>query len=132
MRADSELKVIVKAKDLLQVTFRIFENSPKKFRFTLTTRIINLSMDVLESMILANEIFLSADALGAEQRLSYQKQAIAKLKIVDALLLVAREQKCILPKQHETLSKLVSDCQNMTGAWIASDRKRLTNMGMRL
>ncbi len=132
MRADSELRVITKSKDLLKLTFRIFENSPKKFRFTLTTRIINLSMDVLESLVLANEVLLSADSFGTERRLNYQKRAIAKLKIIDTLLLVAREQRCILPKQHESLSKLVSDCQNMTGAWIVSDRNRLMNMGIRL
>lgn len=47
MRSDSELMVITKAKDIISYTFTVAENAPKKFRFTLITRMHNLALDVL-------------------------------------------------------------------------------------
>ena len=54
MRADSELMVITKAKDLITYLFQISENAPKKFRFTLISKMQNSALNVLEDLILAN------------------------------------------------------------------------------
>ena len=125
MRENSELMVITKAKDLVKYVFTACENSPKKFRFTLVTRMNNTSLDVLENLILANEILLGDSDYYNAKRREYQQAAIAKLKVLDALAMAAREQQCILPKQHENISRLLSDCLKLTGAWIASDKKRI-------
>lgn len=130
MRSDSELMVITKAKDLINYSFKISENAPKKFRFTLITKLHNLTLDVLESLILANEIPVGKTTAEDKKRRSYQQMAIAKLKMIDALAMIAREQKCILPKQYETLSKNVDECIRLTGAWINSDKKRSVSMGI--
>lgn len=116
--------VITKAKDILTYTFTIAENAPKKFRFTLTTRMHNTSLDILENLILANEIMIGTDNEDRKKRSDFQHTAIAKLKILDALAMTAREQKCILPKQYEVLTKYIVDCTRMTRAWINSDKKR--------
>ena len=123
MRENSELMVITKAKDIVNYSFAIAENAPKKFRFTLITRMHNTALDVLESLILANEILLS-DPAERKTRKNLQHKAIAKLKILDALSLTAREQNCILPKQYEVMSRYITDCLKLTGAWIKSDSKR--------
>ena len=132
MRSDSELMVITKAKDIISYSFTIAENAPKKFRFTLVAKMHNISLDVLESLILANEIPLGNNKEDNKRRRDYQQTAIAKLKALDALIMISREQKCILPKQYEILAKHISDCIRLTGAWINSDKKRLVNMGIRL
>lgn len=132
MRSDSELMVITKAKDLISYSFTIAENAPKKFRFTLITKMHNSALDVLENLILANEIPLGKNEKDNKRRRDYQQMAIAKLKSLDALIMIAREQKCILPKQYEILTKNISDCIRLTGAWINSDKKRLVSMGIQL
>lgn len=124
MRDNSELMVITKAKDLLKYVFLISENAPKKFRFTLIGKMQKISIEILENLIMANEILLG-DNETTKKRSEYQHGAIAKLKILDALAMVAREQQCILPKQYEILSRYISDCTRLTGAWISSDKKRI-------
>lgn len=131
MRADSELKVITKAKDLISYLFQISENAPKKFRFTLISKMQNSALNVLEYLILANEIMLGS-AEDNKTRKDYQHKAIANLKVLDALAMSARQVNCILPKQYEVLSRHISDCVKLTGAWINSDKKRSDNMGMQL
>lgn len=116
--------VITKAKDLVKYVLVISENAPKKYRFTLVSKMQNNALDVLESLILANEILLGFGEEDNIKRRYFQQTAIAKLKVLDALAMVSLEQKCILPKQYENLSRIISDCLKLTGAWINSDKKR--------
>ena len=55
----------------------------------------------------------------------YQRKAMTSIKLLNYMALLATEQKCLLPKQYEQIARLSSDCQNMLGAWMTSDRKRL-------
>lgn len=125
MRENSELMVITKAKDIVKYTFAIAENSPKKFRFTLVTRIHNTSLDVLENLIFANEVMLTGELPDKIERCSYQRKALAELKVLDALAMTAREQQCILPKQYENLSRLIYECVKLLKAWQRSDERRM-------
>ena len=127
MRADSELMVITKSKDLIKYIFTISENAPKKFRFTLISKMQNTALDVMESLILANEIMLGKEHNNLERK-NLQHKAIAQLKVLDAVAMVSLEQQCLLPKQYEMISRLISDCIKLTGAWINSDNKRLNNI----
>lgn len=125
IRANSELMVITKAKDLIKYVFVISESAPKKFRFSLIGKMQSISLDILENLVLANEILLGDNIEDNRKRKDFQHMAIAKLNILDALCMAAREQQCILPKQYEVLSRLISDCLRLTGAWINSDKKRI-------
>ena len=125
MRDNSELIVITKSKDLLKYVMVISENAPKKFRFTLISRMQNISLDILENLIMANEILLGVNESENQKRKEYQHIVIAKLKVLDALAMAARESQCVLPKQYETLSRHIVDCTRLTGAWINSDKKRI-------
>lgn len=124
MRENSELMVITKAKDIVKYTFIISNNAPKKFRFTLITRMNNTALDILENIILANEIMLESEH-SLQIRKSYQQTALAKLKVLDAIAMTARELECILPKQYEYLSHLIYECVKLLKAWQRSDEKRM-------
>lgn len=50
MEKGKELAVIVKAKDLGSYIFTVTDKSPKKFRFTLVTRLQNTSLDIIENL----------------------------------------------------------------------------------
>ena len=122
----SELTVITKAKDLCSYVMTVTQKSPKQFRFTFTSRLQNLSLDVIEALYRANDTFVTKDNPSSrDKRLEFQHQAMTNLKLLAYFSLLAREQNCILPKQYEQISRQSADCQNLLGAWINSDRRRL-------
>ncbi len=123
----SELLVITKAKDLCSYIMTITQKSPKHFRYTFVGRMQNLSLSVIENLFRANDVFVrKGDAPEIKVRLDYQRSAMTDLKILAYFSMLAMEQKCILPKQYEQIARQTSDCQKLLGAWMNSDRKRLT------
>ena len=123
--AKNELSVITKAKDLCSYIMTVTDKSPKRFRFTLVSRLQNYALDVIENLIMANETFVSAgDMRSAAMRMSYQRTAMSRLKLLSYMSELAMKQGCILPKQYELITKQVYDAENMLGAWMNSDKKR--------
>ncbi|MCL2010973.1 MAG: four helix bundle protein [Synergistaceae bacterium] len=122
----SELTVVTKAKDLCRYVMTVTEKSPKRFRFTLVSRMQNLALDVIEQAYRANDIYVAGAGreAAAAKRLDLQHSALTAVKLLGYIALLANEQGCILPRQYENIAKLVSDCQHLLGAWIASDRRR--------
>ena len=123
----NELTVVMKAKDLCSYIVTVTQKSPKQFRFTFVSRLQNLAMDVIENIYRANEVFIGGGKhSNAEKRLDFQHKALTTLKILAYFSEMAMTQNCILPKQYEQIAKLTSDCQHLLGAWINSDKKRLS------
>ena len=122
----SELAVITKAKDLCSYVMTVTDKSPKRFRFTLVAKLQNYALDIIENLYRANEVFVKAgDREKAQQRIDFQHQVLTELKLLGYMAQLSMEQGCILPKQYEQITKKIHDCQNMLGAWLNSDRKRL-------
>jgi hypothetical protein len=125
-RKQSELTVITKAKDLCAYIMTVTQRSPKQFRFTFVSRLQNLALSVIENLFRANDVFVSRqDTIAQKERLGYQRAAMTDLKLLGYISLLAAEQGCILLKQYEQISRHITDCQNLLGAWMNSDRKRL-------
>ena len=125
MQNRSELSVITRAKDLCSYVMTITDKSPKRFRFTLVSRLQNYALDTTEYLIMANEVFVSrGDALAVQERLGYQQKAMTRLKLLGYMAELAMKQQCVLPKQYEQITKQVFDTQNMLGAWMNSVKKR--------
>ena len=120
----SELGVIAKAKELSGYILTVTAKSPKRFRFTLTSRLQNYALDVIESLYLANEVFVGKSEALKGKRLALQHEALTKLKMLTYIAQLAMEQEGILYKQYQQISRLAYDCRNMLGAWINSDRRR--------
>ena len=66
----SDLYVITKTKELAKYVITVTEKSPKKFRFTLVTRLQNYCLDVIENLLMANMLLLTDS-----KRLEHQKEA---------------------------------------------------------
>ena len=124
---NKELLVITKAKALCTYVLTVTEKSPKRFRFTLTSRMQNLSLEIIEQTYRANEVYMAGESReqAATKRLDYQHGALTSAKLLGYMAMLAREQGAILPKQYEQITKMVSDVQNLLGAWINSDRRRM-------
>ena len=121
----NELNVIVKAKDLCSYVMIITQKSPKQFRFTFVSRLHNLSLSIIENLIRANDVFVvKNDQIAYKERLQYQRNAMTDLRILGYIALLSMEQKCILLKQYEQISRHINECQNLVGAWMNSNRKR--------
>lgn len=125
MGKENELVVVTKAKDLCAYIMRITEKSPKRFRFTFTSRLQNLSLEIIENLYRANDLFISRENVQAKsRRLEFQQKALTAVKLLAYFSLLAAEEGCLLPKQYEQIAKRSTDCQNLLGAWINSDKKR--------
>ena len=55
--SQSELVVVTRAKELCSYIMTVTQKSPKHFRFTFVTRLQNLSLNIIENIYRANDIF---------------------------------------------------------------------------
>lgn len=127
-RTASELAVVTKAKDLCSYVLDVTQRSPKVFRFTFVSRLQNYALEIIECIFWANDTFVvRGDAAALARRSDYQHRALTSTKLLCYLALLAMERGCILGRQYEQIARLGSDCQNMLGAWINSDRLRFSS-----
>lgn len=122
----NELTVVTKAKDLCRYVMTVTQKSPKQYRFTFTTRLQNLSMDIIEEIYLANDTFVSGPEARerAKKRLDLQHNAMTKLRLLCYIAQLGLEQKAILPKQYEQIAMQSTEVLNLLGGWVKSDRRR--------
>lgn len=127
MKKENELEIMIKSRKLIEYIFTITEKSPKKFRFTLISRLQNEALSIIENLIRANEIYIKDKTQTEDyrRRLRYQKEAMVDIKMLGYMSVIAREQECILPKQQEQIALQLSECRKMLWAWMLSDKKRL-------
>lgn len=119
-----ELTAITKAKDLVDHTFwasnKVF---PKSVRFTLSQRMETLALDVLQSLIEANEIFPRSPEQ-AVRRADLQHTALTKCKVLLNLLDIALERGYVDTRRCENWTEKILDVKNLTAAWKKSDELR--------
>lgn len=115
----SELFVVTKTKELTKYVFTVTEKSPKKFRYTLVSRMQNYCLDAVENILEANEIPLESPL-----RLQFQKKTGIALRKLGYFSMLCEDVHCILPVQAENISKLQAEALWALGKWIASDEKR--------
>ena len=122
----SELTVIIKAKDLCSYILTVTTKSPKRFRFTLTSKLQNYGLNIIENLYRANEVRLVQGRPDtAAKRSEYQQQALTECRLLGYMAQVAMEQEAILKKQYEQITKQLTDVQNLLGAWMKSDSRRM-------
>ena len=122
----SELQVITFAKKLCSYVMTITQKSPKQFRFSLVGRMQGYVLDIVEELYYANDIYVTPSSrAGWAQRQAHQRKAMATLKLLSWVAQVSMEQGAIQPKQFEQISMQCYNTQNLLGAWIISDQKRL-------
>lgn len=124
-RPPADMAVITHAKALCSYVLQASQKSPKAFRFTFTTRLQNLSLDVVEQLFRANEVFVCrGDAAALARRAALQHEASTSLKMLVYVAEMAAAQGCLLMKQYEEISRRALDVGNLIGGWINSDRMR--------
>ena len=128
-RRASELQVIVKTKNLCSTIMNATSHCPKKFRFTLATKLQNYSLSALENLYRSNEIFIKNSSKSElEKRISLQYKAFSELNILTFFIQLSYEQNCILKKEYLDISNQIFECKKMLSAWIKSERNRLSKI----
>lgn len=117
----SELKIITETKRLIEYILTVTEKSPKKFRYSFTTKIHNTLFEIIELLYKANN-----ERLGNIKREEYQKEVITKYQVLDYLCDIATKEKCLLFKQYENITEMINECMKLINNWILSDKRRIT------
>ncbi len=126
-----ELKALLKAKTLAQYVLQVTDKSPKRFRFTFTTRMQNMSLDVIECLFLANGVYVEGPEAASllRKRADYQRKALTLVKILVYLAEIARNTGALLPKHYEQISMHANEVSAIVTAWMRSDERRFQQKG---
>lgn len=127
-----ELNIIMKAKDLCSYIMQVTKKSPKEYRYTFTSRLQNMSIDIVKDIYLANDIYVaSIEDISAKERftkrLDLQREAMANLRLLGYIAQLALEQRAITTKQYEMIAKQTTDIIYMLAAWRKQDLARFHN-----
>ena len=114
---DREMAVFTAAKKLAEYIFVICEKSPKKFRWSIITRLQNASIDVIENLYRANF------ERGKEERIAYQKSALVSLNLVDFFAETARSNNAISIHQTAVIAKQLMECKKLLSGWVKATKK---------
>lgn len=121
--ADTDLKVIVKAKELVIHSFRLTSNCnryPKKYRHSLVDKIQIKSLEIYETLLEANRInnvtnkFLRCETI--TKAITYCDEMLFYIELSMNLSLLNKQSVAYW-------SKMVSDVKFMSIAWRTKERK---------
>lgn len=125
-RSQGDLTVIIKAKELASHTLRITNNEkyfPKRYRMTLTNRIIEKAVDIYTLLYEANEIN-PKNMQELEFRQYRQRQAIAYCRSLMALMDISKETFQLPAEKCRYWASMAFNVRNLTIAWYKQDEKR--------
>lgn len=121
--ADNDLKVIVKAKELMKHTYTLTSNCnryPKKYRHSLVDRMQLKSMDIYEFLLEANRTNNKTDK---RMRCELITKAIMYCDVLMTYIELSMEMKILSDGSAEYWSKLATDVKRMSIAWRKSEQK---------
>lgn len=121
----SELVVITKAKDFVKYIINATGKIPKSYRYTLTSKIQNLSLELIEMLIRANDIFIKPKDINAMNlRAELQSKAQTNIKVLQFFVGLAVEEGAMLLKQFENISRQGTEVSVLITKWKESDKRR--------
>lgn len=121
---ETELKVILKAKDLAEHTLRVTSNCNryhKKYRFSLVDKMQNKALEIYEYLYEANRTDLKNFK---KERSELQTKAITNCDELLFYIELSMKLNIISMESMEYWSKMVSDIKHMAIAWRTKDKER--------
>jgi len=110
MKMSDELLIFTKWSEILKWILFTTEKFPKKARFTFSTRIDNLSLDIVEHIIEARYL--------PQSRQNNLKNINIKLEKLRIFFRFTYELKFISLKQYEFISGELNEIGSMIGGWV--------------
>jgi len=133
-RTSGDYDVLQGAKEVAGYVLRITQNEkyfPKRYRFSVTNKMQEKAMDIVEKLVEAYEIYPNTQT-EAEERLLRMKVARAEIRSLLTLTEVAAETFGIKASTFEHMTRLLVNLKTHLTAWIRSDLKRFKDKGYRL
>lgn len=121
--SDTDLKVIVKAKELAVHSFKLTSNCnryPKKYRHSLVDKIQIKSIDIFETLMEANRINNVTDK---KNRCEQITKAITYCDELMFLIELSMELSLLADNSAAYWSKMVSDIKYMSIAWRTKEKR---------
>lgn len=113
---DKEMAVFTHAKKLSEYIFVITEKSPIKHRWSIVSRLINTSMEIIESLYRANYE-------RGEERVLWQKKAMIALNVIDFYAHTAKTKRAITFKQMVIIARQINEIKLLLNGWIRSTKR---------
>ncbi len=116
---DKEMAVFTHAKKLSEYIFVITEKSPKKYRWSIISRLQNASVELVENLYRAN--FERDEAL----RITFQKCGAVCIKLIDFYAETARKKQAITIRQTAVLAKHIAETEKLLNGWVRSTKRKM-------
>ena len=111
---EGELPIFTKWLDFVKWLFPMTDKLPKKVRFSITNRMNNLALDIVEDLI---------DARYSRERYQILRSTNLKLEKIRVLIRLCLEQQFIAHSTYRFAVKNINDTGKMLGGW----KNSLTN-----
>lgn len=108
-----EMPIFVKWHEFLKWLFPLLDKIPKKARFSITNRLQNLSLDIMELLI---------EARYSKNKLHFLKESNLKLEKMRILIRLCYELKFISQNQYEYSFLRINEIGKMLGGWLKQQR----------
>lgn len=121
--ADTDLKVVVKAKELAVHSFKLTSNCnryPKKYRHSLVDKIQIKSIDIFEALMEANR---TSNITDKRNRCEQITKAITYCDELMFLIELSMELGLLADNSASYWSKMVSDVKYMSIAWRTKEKR---------
>jgi predicted transcriptional regulator YdeE len=114
------------AKELAGYTLRITSNEqrfPKRYRFTVTAKLQEKALDILDKLIMANELYPNSKT-EFDTRILYQKKARAGCRALMTLMEVAANAFKVEAGTLKYWTELAATTMRLITSWTLSDKER--------
>lgn len=126
-RGTGDLTVITKANDLVDYTLQICTNEknfPKRYRWCVTNRIIDLTNEICDLLIHANAVYVRKDDDSLSRRVSYQTRALEMTEVLLNQIQRAYRRFSLESRRVEHWTGLIEEIQRLIKGWRRSDKER--------
>lgn len=117
MPRDKEMAVFTHAKKLGEYIFVVTEKSPKKYRWSIVTRLHNSATEVVECLYRAN-------VERGEDRELWLKRAQVAISLVDFYTETAYRLQALSGKQTGVIARALFELKKLLAGWIKSVRSK--------
>ena len=129
-RGEGELLVVTKSREIVDYTLQICTNEknfPKRYRWCITSRIIDRTCDINGYIVRANAIYVRPDDGSYNRRISCQSQALELTYVVLNLIDIAYRRFGIDPKKIQHWAGMLKGLQELIRRWRKKDIERYSN-----
>lgn len=127
-RSQGELDVIVKAKQMAVHTIELTNNTnyfPKRYRLTVTDKIVNKAIEIFMLLYEANEIY-PRNRNEFDERKHNQRKAMACCRTLVALVDIAKALFHLPADKVSHWTRLIVDVRYSAAAWYKKDQDRFS------